>query len=155
MLIQNYISFGISLESKKFNLDLIKTLIKIIFSSNFGMQISAKNWDYLNLFFKNSREYKFWDFTWIEIILPWSYKNINRDTFFIKFWNAHIGKNLGLIEKIIKIQIPLKIQSNMSFGISLESKKFNLDLIKTLMKILFSSYFGMQISAKNWDYLKK
>ena len=103
MLIQNYISFGISLESKKFNLDLIKTLIKIIFSSNFGMQISAKNWDYLNLFFKNSREYKFWDFTWIEIILPWSYKNIDRDTFFIKFWNANIGKNLGLIEKIIKI----------------------------------------------------
>ena len=55
----------------------------------------------------------------------------------------------------------MKIQSNMSFGISLESKKFNLDLIKTLIKILdliktlikilFSLNFGMQISAKIWD----
>ena len=45
----------------------------------------------------------FWDFTWIEIIIPGSYKNIDKDTFFIKFWNANIGKNLRLIEKIIKI----------------------------------------------------
>ena len=52
-------SFGISLESKKFNLDLIKTLIKILFSSNFGMQISAKNWDYLNFFFKIQRNISF------------------------------------------------------------------------------------------------
>ena len=96
-------SFGISLESKKFNLDHIKTLIKILFSSNFGMQISAKNWDYLNFFLKNSKEYKFWDFTWIGIILPRSYKNIDKDTIFIKFWNANIGKNLGLFKKIIKI----------------------------------------------------
>ena len=55
-----------------------KTLIKILFSSNFGMQISAKIWDYLknnkNLNpFENSKEYKFWDFTWIEIILPRSW----------------------------------------------------------------------------------
>ena len=41
----------------------------------------------------------FWDFTWIEIIIPGSYKK--------------------------------------------------------LIKILFSSNFGMQISAKIWDYLKK
>ena len=73
------------------------------------MQISAKIWDYLknnkNLNpFENSKEYKFWDFTWIEIILPRSYKNIDKDTIFIKFWNANIGKNLGLIEKIIKFK---------------------------------------------------
>ena len=49
--------------------------------------------------FENSKEYKFWDFTWIEIIL--------------------------------------------------------LDYIKTLIKILFWSNFGMQISAKIWDYKKK
>ena len=48
-----------------------------------------------------------------------------------------------------------KIQRKIIFGISLESKKFYLDLIKTLIKILFSSNFGMQISAKIWDYLKK
>ena len=70
--------------------------------------MSVKIWDYLkknkNLNpFKNSKEYKFWDFTWIEIILPRSDKNIDKDTIFIKFWNANIGKNLGLIEKIIKI----------------------------------------------------
>ena len=76
----------------------------ILFSSNFGKQISAKIWDYIknnkNLNpFENSNEYKFWDFTWIEIILPRSYKN--------------------------------------------------------MIKILFWSNFGMQISAKIWDYLKK
>ena len=76
-------------------------MIKILFWSNFGMQISAKIWDYwknnknLNPF-ENSKEYKFWDFTWIEIILPRSYK--------------------------------------------------------TLIKILIWSNFGMQISAKIWDY---
>ena len=48
--------------------------------------------------------------------------------------------------------MPLKIQRNISFGISLESKQFYLDLIKTLINILFSSNFGMQISAKIWDY---
>ena len=48
----------------------------------------------------------------------------------------------------------MKIQSNISFGISLESKKYYLDLLKKLIKILFSSNFGMQISAKIWDYLK-
>ena len=69
MKIQRNISFGISLESKQFDLDLIKTLIKILFSSNFGMQISAKIWDYLKNNknfenpFENSKEYKFWDFT--------------------------------------------------------------------------------------------
>ena len=42
--------------------------------------------------FENSREHKFWDFTWIEIRLPRSYKNIDKDTIFIKFWNANIGK---------------------------------------------------------------
>ena len=45
----------------------------------------------------------FWDFTWIEIIIPGSYKNIDKDTIFIKFWNANISKNLGLFKKIIKI----------------------------------------------------
>ena len=45
----------------------------------------------------------FWDFTWIEIILPRSYKNMDKDTIFIKFWNANIGKNFGLFKKIIKI----------------------------------------------------
>ena len=53
--------------------------------------------------FENSKEYKFWDFTWIEIILPRLDKNIDIDTNFIKFWNANIGKNLGLFKKIIKI----------------------------------------------------
>ena len=83
--------------------------MKILFHQNFGMQISAKIWDYLkknkkNLNpFENSKEYNFWDFTWIEIILPRSYKNIDIDTIFIKFWNANIGKNLGLFKKIIKI----------------------------------------------------
>ena len=96
-------SFGISLESKKFNLDHIKTLIKILFSSNFGMQISAKNWDYLIFFLKNSKEYKFLGFHlnrnyfYLDLI-----KNIDKDTIFIKFWNANIGKNLGLFKKIIK-----------------------------------------------------
>ena len=53
--------------------------------------------------FENSKEYKFGDFTWIEIIKSRSYKNIDKDIIIIKFWNANIGKNLGLIEKIIKI----------------------------------------------------
>ena len=71
--------------------------------------------------FENSKEYKFWDFIWIEIILPRSYKNIDKDTIFIKFWNANIGKNLGLLKKNNKNLIPLKIQKNISIGISLES----------------------------------
>ena len=41
----------------------------------------------------------FWYFTWIEIIIPGSYKNIDKDTIFIKFWNANIGKDLGLLKK--------------------------------------------------------
>ena len=49
----------------------------------------------------------------------------------------------------------MKIQRNISFWISLKSKLININLIKTLIKILFSSNFGMQISAKIWDYLKK
>ena len=45
----------------------MKTLINILFSYNFGMQISAKIWDCLknnkNLNpFENSKEYKFLDF---------------------------------------------------------------------------------------------
>ena len=73
------------------------------------MQMSVKIWDYLkknnkNLNpFENSKDYKFLDFTWIEIILPRFDKNIDKDTIFIKFWNANIGKNFGIIEKIIKI----------------------------------------------------
>ena len=63
---------------------------------------------------------------------------------------------MGLFKKIpLKIQIPLKIKRNISFGISLESKYFYQDLKKTLIKIQFSSNFRMQISAKIWDYLKK
>ena len=92
------------------------------------MQISAKIWDYsknnknLNPF-ENSKEYEFWDFTWIEIILPRSDKNIDKDTVFIKFWNANIGKNLGLFKKKNNKNLNhLKIQSNINFGISLESK---------------------------------
>ena len=46
--------------------------------------------------FENSKEHKFLDFTWIEIILPRIDKNIDKDTDFIKFWNANIGKNMGL-----------------------------------------------------------
>ena len=53
--------------------------------------------------FENSKEYKIWEFTWIEIILPRSYKNINIDTIFINFFNANIGKDLGLFKKIIII----------------------------------------------------
>ena len=108
MKIQGNISFGISFESKLFYLDLIKTLIKILFSSNLeckyrqNVGIILKNNKNLNPF-ENSREYKFWDFTWIEIIFSPSYKNIDEDTILIKFWNADIGKNLGLFKKIIKI----------------------------------------------------
>ena len=72
------------------------------------MQISAKIWDYLknnnNLNpFENSKEYKFQDFTLIEIFLPRSCENIYKDTNLINFWNANIGKNLGLFKKIITI----------------------------------------------------
>ena len=63
----------------------MKTLINILFSYNFGMQISAKIWDCL----KNN--------------LPRSNINIDKDTIYIKFWNANIGNNLGLFKKIIKI----------------------------------------------------
>ena len=72
------------------------------------MQISAKIWDYL----KNNKNLNpFVKFKGILVlgfhlnwnIWPRSDKNIDKDTIFIKFWNANIGKNLGLIEKIIKI----------------------------------------------------
>ena len=33
------------------------------------------------------------------MILPRSYKNIDKDIIFIKFWNDNFGKNLGLIKK--------------------------------------------------------
>ena len=62
------------------------------------MGLYKKNNKNLNPFV-NSKEYKFWDFTWIEIFLPRFYKNINIDTNFIKFWNANIDKNLGLYKK--------------------------------------------------------
>ena len=39
----------------------------------------------------------------MEIILPRSYKNIDKDIILIKFWIANVGKNLGLFKKIIKI----------------------------------------------------
>ena len=78
-------------------------MIKILYLSIFGMQISEKLWDYLKINnnlnrFKNSNEYKFWDFTWTEIILPRSYINIDKDTLLINFWNANIGKTLGLFK---------------------------------------------------------
>ena len=64
----------------------------------------------------------FWYFTWIEIIIPGSYKNIDKDTIFIKFWNANIGKDLGLLKKKKKLKSLWKFIRNISFGISLESK---------------------------------
>ena len=67
-----------------------------------NLRLFKKNNKNLNPF-ENSKVYKFWDFTLIEIILPRSYKNIDKDTIFIKFLNANIDKNLGLIQKIIKI----------------------------------------------------
>ena len=75
-------------------------MIKILFSVNLGMQNIGKNFGLftnknINLNpFEKSKEYKFWDFTWIEIILPRFYKNIDKETIFI---------NLGLFKKIIKI----------------------------------------------------
>ena len=70
-------------------------LIKF-WNANIGKKFGIiKNNKNLNPFV-NSKEYKFWDFTWIEIILPRSYKNIDIDINFIKLWNANIGKNLGL-----------------------------------------------------------
>ena len=62
------------------------------------------------------------DFAWIEINLPKFDKNFDKDTIFIKFWNVNIGKNLGLFKKNNKNLNPLKIHSNINFGISLESK---------------------------------
>ena len=66
------------------------------------MGLFKKNYKNLNPF-ENPKDYKFLDLTWIEIIFPIFDKNIDKDTIFIKFWNVNIGKNLGLIEKIIKI----------------------------------------------------
>ena len=45
--------------------------------------------------FENSKEYKFLDHRFDKII--------DKDTIFIKFWIANVGKNLGLFKKIIKI----------------------------------------------------
>ena len=87
--------------------------------------------------------------------LPRSYKNIDKDTIFIKFWNANIGKNLGLIEKNNKNLNPFENSKEYKFWDFTWIEIIYLDLIKTLIKILFSSNFGMQISAKIWDYLKK
>ena len=66
-----------------------------------------------------------------------------------------ISAKFGINWKNNKNLNPFVNSKEYNFGISLESKEFYLDLIKTLIKILFSSNFGMQISAKIWDYLKK
>ena len=80
------------------NIDKDTNLIKF-WNANIGKNLGLlKNNKNLNPFV-NSKEYKFWDFTWIEIYLPRSYKNINEDTYLIKCWNANIGKNLGLLKK--------------------------------------------------------
>ena len=88
------------------------------------MQISAKIWIILKnkkIPFENWKEYKFWDYTWIEIILPRSYKNIDKEYF----------QNFGIIWDYLKNNKNSK------------EYKFNLDLIKTSKKILFSSNFGI------------
>ena len=101
-------------------------------------------------------EYSFWDFTWTEIILLRSYKNIDKDTIFIKFWNANIGKNLGLFKKNNKNLNPFENKKKYKFWyftwieIILPISYKNID-----KDTIVSSYFGMQISAKIWDYLKK
>ena len=81
-------------------------------SKKFG--INWKNKKNLNPF-ENSKEYKFWDFTWIEIILPRSFKKIDKDTIFIKFWNANIGKNLGLFKKNNKNLNPFDNSQELKF----------------------------------------
>ena len=68
------------------------------------MQISAKIWDYLKNnknfnSFENSKEYKFLDFTLIEINLPRFDKNIDKDTIFIKFWNQISAKFWDYLKK--------------------------------------------------------
>ena len=74
------------------------TIFIKFWNANIGKNLGLfkKNHNNLNPF-DNSKEYKFWDFTWIEIILPGSYKNIDKDTIFIKFSNANIGKKFGII----------------------------------------------------------
>ena len=76
------------------NIDKDTIFIKF-WNANIGKNLGLfkKNNKNLNPF-ENSKKYKFWDFTWIEIILPRSYKNIDKETICI---------NLGLFKKIIKI----------------------------------------------------
>ena len=51
----------------------------------------------------------------MEKILPRSYKNIDKDTIFIKFWNANIGKNLGLFKKNSKNLNPFENSKEYKF----------------------------------------
>ena len=101
MKIQRNISFWISLDEiilHRFDKNINKDTIFIKFwIANVGKNLGLfKKIIKINPF-ENSKEYKFLDFTWIEINLPRFDKNIDKDTIFIKFWNANIGKNLGLI----------------------------------------------------------
>ena len=104
MKIQRNISFGyftwIEITSPRFDKKIDKDTIFIKFwNANIGKNLGLfKNYKNLNPF-ENSKEYKFSDFTWIEIIWPRSYNSIDKDTIFIEFWNANIGKNLGLFKK--------------------------------------------------------
>ena len=63
----------------------------------------------------------FWDFTWIEIILPRSYKNIDKDTIFINF-GMQISAKFGINWKNNKNLNPFVNSKEYNFGISLESK---------------------------------
>ena len=87
------------------------------------------------------------DFAWIEINLHKFDKNIDKDTIFIKFWNVNIGKNLGLFIKNNKNLNP--------FENSKEYKFLDFAWIEIILHIILSSNFGLQMSAKIWDYLKK
>ena len=77
------------------DINLIKFLNAII-GKNLGLY--KKNNKNLNPFV-NSKEYKFWDFTWIEIILPRWDKNIDKDTIFIKFFECKYRQKFGIIYK--------------------------------------------------------
>ena len=56
-------------------------------------------------------------------------------------------QKFGIIKKNNKNLNPFENSKEYKFGISVESQKFDLDLIKTL---IFLSNFGMQISANIW-----
>ena len=58
----------------------------------------------------------------MEKILSRSYKKIDKDTIFIKFSNANIGKNLGLLKKNNKNLNSFENSKEYYFGMSLESK---------------------------------